>query len=79
MSNMDSEQCWGEASGCDEEYDCGPDSGVLLPAVYRLDPAQVRQHTNQSFEAAQALVTNYSKYVWLNFCSSKRLGDLLLL
>ena len=43
MSNMDSERCWGEASGCDQEYDCGPDSGVLLPAVYRLDPAQVRQ------------------------------------
>ncbi|CAM9238283.1 unnamed protein product [Laminaria digitata] len=41
MSNMDSERCWGEAPGCNQEYDCGPDSGVFLPAVYRLDPAQL--------------------------------------
>lgn len=48
MSNMDSERCWGEAPGCNQEYDCGPDSGVFLPAVYRLDPAQVRQQKNHS-------------------------------
>lgn len=41
MSNMDSERCWGEAS-LDGEHDCGPDSGLVLPAVYSMDPAQVR-------------------------------------
>ncbi|CAM9462188.1 unnamed protein product [Ectocarpus fasciculatus] len=40
MSNMDSERCWGEAS-LDGEHDCGPDSGLVLPAVYSMDPAQV--------------------------------------
>lgn len=44
MSNMDSERCWGEPSDCEEEYDCGPNSGVLLPAVYTVDPAQVQRH-----------------------------------
>lgn len=38
---MDSERCWGEISH-HEEHDCGPDSGLVLPAVYSLDPAQVR-------------------------------------
>lgn len=41
MSTMDSERCWGQ-SFHHEEHDCGPDSGVVLPAVYSLDPAQVR-------------------------------------
>eukprot|EP00752_Nemacystus_decipiens_P014168 g12599.t1 len=40
MSTMDSERCWGESSHS-EEHDCGPDSGVVLPAVYSLDPAQL--------------------------------------
>lgn len=38
---MDSDSCWGESSH-QEEHDCGPSSGVVLPAVYSLDPAQVR-------------------------------------
>ncbi len=40
MSSMDSELCWGERSQNDE-HDCGPDSGMVLPKVYSLDPAQV--------------------------------------
>lgn len=40
MSTMDSELCWGERSQNDE-HDCGPDSGMVLPKVYSLDPAQV--------------------------------------
>eukprot|EP00903_Cladosiphon_okamuranus_P013875 g12907.t1 len=40
MSTMDSERCWGESCH-HEEYDCGPDSGLVLPAVYTLDPAQL--------------------------------------
>lgn len=44
MSNMDSERCWGEPSGCEEEYDCDPSSGVMLPAVYTVDPAQVQRY-----------------------------------
>lgn len=55
MSNMDSERCWGEASRCEQGYDCGPDSGVLIPAVYRLDPAQVRQQKLLSSDDARAV------------------------
>lgn len=44
MSTMDSEECWGEPSGCQEDYDCGPDSGLLLPAVYSVDPGQASIH-----------------------------------
>lgn len=44
MSTMDSERCWGESSH-NEEHNCGPDSGVVLPAVYSLDPAQVRPNS----------------------------------
>lgn len=42
MSNMDSERCWGQPAGCKEDYDCGPDSGLLFPAVYTVDPGEVR-------------------------------------
>ncbi|CAM9117135.1 unnamed protein product [Scytosiphon promiscuus] len=40
MSNMDSEHCWGQASW-KGEHNCGPDSGLVLPAVYSLDPTQI--------------------------------------
>lgn len=48
MSCMDSELCWGETSQ-HEEYDCGPDSGLVLPVVYSLDPAQVSQRGKDDF------------------------------
>ena len=47
MSSMDSELVWGESSQNDE-HNCGPDSGMVLPMVYNLDPAQVR-HTCHTF------------------------------
>ncbi|CAM9318614.1 unnamed protein product [Hapterophycus canaliculatus] len=40
MSNMDSEHCWGQASW-KGEHNCGPDSGLVLPAVYSMDPTQI--------------------------------------
>lgn len=41
MSDMDSDETWAQPSNQAEDYDCGPDSGLLLPSVYRVDPGQV--------------------------------------
>lgn len=54
MSSMDSERCWGQTSQ-NEEHDCGPDSGLVLPMVYRLDPAEVSVRSERNLYSSEGV------------------------